>query len=143
MTDINAFIQSAAKQIGVPEASTRDATSGIVQMIKGQIDGGDFKKLAEKIPGVEALASGAAPDAPGGGSGGGMLGGLMGAAGAALGGGKATSLNLTALLAKSGFDAGKAGTLVSLFLGFVQKQGGADLLASITKKVPELKSLAG
>ena len=54
----------------------------------------------------------------------------IGAAGAAMGGGKATSLNLAGILASSGLDAGKAGGLVKAFLDLIQKNGGASCSAS-------------
>lgn len=142
MAGIQDFIQSAAQQLGTSEDSTRSATAGLLQFVREKASGGDFQELLGKLPGAGELVaspSGATASTP---SGGGMLGGVMGAASSAMGG-KGAGLDLVGLLGQSGFDLGKAGPFVSMFLNLIRDKGGADLLGRITKQIPQLKGLAG
>lgn len=134
---IQDFIAQAAGQLGEGERSVQNATGGILHMIKEKAGDADFAKIAEKIPGADALAS-ASAEADGGG-GGGLLGGLAGMASGALGGGG----DLISKLAGSGLDVSKIGSLAGSLVGFLKEKVGGDVMSGILSKVPDLKSILG
>ena len=146
------LIQSVMSQMGTSEEGATGAVGGIMGMIKGQADPGDFAELASKVPGTEDVIAKAEAqgegEAEGGGGGllggaGGMLGGaasMLGGGGGGAGGG---ALDLMGVLGKSGIDADKAGPLVTTVLGFLKGKAGEGLVGKIMAKVPGLSSLAG
>jgi len=142
MAGIEDFVKMAAQNLGQSEDSTRSATGALLGVIKENADGGDFQELLDKIPGAAGLAAGSA--APSAGGGGGLLGGALSAATSALGGSSGGgALGILGAIAGSGFDAGSAGGLVSMFVQFAKSNAGEAVVGKILAKVPELAGLAG
>jgi hypothetical protein len=152
------FIKMATAQLGVSETTGTQATKGVLGMLQNSMGGADFAQLTQALPGAGALLGGAPAGAAAGGGLGGMLGGALGGAlggggapagGAGLGGmlggmfGEAGSLAAIIELASSGLGKDQAGPFVQLFLDYVKKQGGQDILAKVLAAAPELAKLVG
>ncbi len=139
------LIQSVMSQMGTSEEGATGVVGGIMGMIKGQVDAGDFAELASKVPGAEdAIAKFEAAEETGGG--GGLLGGaggLLGGAASMVGGAGGGALDLMGILGKAGIDADKAGPLVGMVLSFLKSKAGEGLVRKILGQVPQLASLAG
>jgi tape measure domain-containing protein len=136
---VNEFIQMVTSKLGTSESTARSATGGMLQMLQGQLDGGDFSQLMEKLPGASDLLG--ESESSGGGSG--MLGSLMNQATSALGGNLGGAVGLLGKLKDTGLDTDQLASFASMFLGFVKDKAGAGLVDRILGKIPELKSLAG
>ena len=87
------FIKVATEKLGIGEAESRSAASGIPNLIRDKLDGGDFTDLMDKLPGAEALLG--AADTGAGATGGGLMGGMLGKAASMLGGEAGAALDLT------------------------------------------------
>ncbi len=126
---MNELISQLVSQLGVQENQAKGGAGLLFKLAQSQL-GGDFSKVAQALPGVEGLISGA-PQAGGTAK---LLGGIAGA----LGGSKAAGLASLA----SGFTDLKLspdliGKFVPVVLGFAKTKGGADvmnLLAGVLKK---------
>ncbi len=135
------FIRMAAQQLGTSEDSARSTTAGLMDLIKENASAGDFQELLGKVPGAEGLIGQAAGAAAGTGGGGGMLGGLAGKASSMLGGNLGAGLGALAVLKNAGLDSGNAGSLVSLFAGYLKDKAGAALVTKVLGNVPGLLQL--
>ncbi len=136
MSDIMSFVKMAAQQLNAPEDATKQATGGVLDVIKSQVASGDFQELLAKVPGAEGLVGAAAPAAAGGGGG---LGGMLGSAMSALGGEKAAgAAGLIAAITSSGIGAGKAPDFMSMLVDYLKKQAGEALMKKIMGQVPGL-----
>lgn len=132
MSDIMSFVKMAAQQLNAPEESTKQATGGVLDLIKGQVASGDFNELLAKVPGAENLVSASQPTSGG-------LGGMLGSAVSALGGEKAAgAAGLISAITSSGISAGKAPDFVSLLVDYLKKQAGEALMKKIMGQVPGL-----
>ena len=127
------FIAQAKSQLGLGESQAREATGGIMGMIKDQLGGGDFSELASKIPGADAIA----------GSGGGGGGGLLGKVGGLLGGKGDSALGALGALGKAGLEPDQMPGFLSLLTNFIKEKAGGDMLSKIFDKVPDLRSMLG
>ena len=127
------FIKMAAGQLGIGEGETRSATGGVIDLLKGQLDSGVFSQIAEKIPGFDSVSSDAEPAEEGGG---GMLGGLMGKAASMLGGDLGKAAGILEIFNKSGMDAEKGGSFLSMFVDFVKDKVGDELWGKIADFIP-------
>ncbi len=132
------FIKLAQEKLGLSAGGSESSTAAIIGLLKNKMPTGDFKSLADKVPGLADLAGKS-------GSGGGMLGGLASSASSLLGGGGGggSTVDLFAKLASSGLSVDKAGSFVSLFGDFIKKKAGAGMLDKILASVPDLKKLLG
>ncbi len=138
------LIQSVMSQMGTSEEGATGAVGGIMGMIKGQVDAGDFAELASKVPGAEdVIAKSEAAEETGGGGLLGGAGGLLGGAASMVGGAGGGALDLMGILGKAGIDSDKAGPLVGMVLNFLKSKAGEELVGKILGKVPQLASLAG
>jgi len=131
------FIQSVAGKLGMPEATAQGLTGGILKVIKDQCDAGDFGNVLSSVPSAERLLDQA------GSGGGGMLGGLMGKAADLVGGGAGSALDVASLFSKFDIDSQKAGSFVSMLVGFLKGKVGDDLMGKLLGSVPQLAQLAG
>lgn len=129
---IDDFLSMASEKLGATASNTKQATSGLLGLVKEHADKADFSALADKIPGLGALADSTDGAEDGGGGIGGMLGNV-------LGGGAS---NITQLLG-SGFDISKIGDLVGMLKEWLMNKVGGDLVGNIFKKLPDLGSLLG
>jgi hypothetical protein len=145
------FINMAVKQLGINEGQAKSATGGVLNMLQGQMGGGDFQKLAAMLPGAQDLMKGVAGGGESAGGGGGIagaLGGLLGGkssgggggglgnlasmASGLLGGDKGGGVNqLLGLLGNSGLSGDKAGGFLKMFMDYVGGKGGGDLLKGV------------
>ena len=133
------LIKSVVGELGLDEGVTRDATGSLFGFIKEGM-GGDFSQIADKLPGVDDLISGASGATAGGGdSGGGILGGLAQAASSVLGGSVGEGLELASILEKLGLSTDQIGSLVTMVINFIKENVGEEVIDMITDKVPALK----
>ncbi len=136
------FFQLATQQLGIDNDTARNATGGLLGMIKDQASGGDFSALLGALPGAEETMK-AATTAKTADSGGGLLGNVMQMAGSALGGDAGKALNVASMLENFGLDLDKAGPFVSLFLNFIKGKAGSELIGKIMQQIPALQQSAG
>lgn len=132
------LIKSVVGELGLDEGVTRDATGSLFGFIKEGM-GGDFSQIADKLPGVDDLISGASGAVAGGDEGGGMLGGIAKAASSVLGGSVGEGLELAGILEKLGLSTDQIGSLVTMVINFVKEHVGEEVIDMITDKVPALK----
>lgn len=156
---IDDFIKQATSQLGISEQSAKQATGGVLGLLKQNSDGGQFGQLMSKIPGADQLVSqfgnAAAPAQSSGGGLGGALGGLLGGGGSSGGGGgglmgMAAGLlgnkaggagQLLGILGNSGISPDKGMNFAGMLMGFLKQKGGADLLGGVLKNFPDLAKL--
>lgn len=142
------FIAMAASKFGLGEGDASNLTGGILGQIKEHVSGADFSALADKVPGLDALASSAEDAAPAGG-GGGLLGGLSGALGGGGGllGGLAEKVGgaagIMGLIEKSGLSMDQAGGFLSSLVAWLKEKAGGGIIEKIVAQVPALKGLLG
>lgn len=147
------FINMAVSQLGINEGQAKSATGGVLNMLQGQMGGGDFQKLVGMLRGsqdlMKGVAGGGGSSGGGGGGGiagalGGMLGGksggggglgnLAGMASGLLGGNKGGGVGLNqmlGLLGNSGLSGDKASGFLKMFIDYVGGKGGGDLLKGV------------
>ncbi|NJN72759.1 MAG: DUF2780 domain-containing protein [Limnothrix sp. RL_2_0] len=114
------LIQLLTSQLGVSEEQAKGGSGLLLKLAKEKLDSGEFDKVKESVPGIEALLS-AAPDSGAGGMAA-TLGGL-----ASSFGGSAGQLGALASLA-GGFksldmDAGMVSKFIPIIMSFVQSEG--------------------
>lgn len=142
------FIAMAASKFGLSEESAGNLTGGLLGTVKEHVSAEQFSALADKIPGLDQLASagGEAAEEAGGG---GLLGGLtdaLGSSGGLLGdlaqkaGGAA---DIMGLVEKSGLDASQAGGFVSSLIDWIKEKADGGIVEQIVSQVPMLKNLLG
>jgi hypothetical protein len=136
MDNMQEFVQSAARSIGVSGEAAESATGGLLNLIKEQAGRGDFEKLLGNLPGADVIASAA----PSSGSGS-VLGGVGKALGGSLGGKLSGAASVLGVFEKSGLDLGQAGQLVTMFFNFAKGRAGSELIDQILGKMPEIKKL--
>jgi len=116
------IIELLKSQLKINEDQASGGLGILMKLAKEKLDGGDFAKVAEVIPGTEGLIS-KAPEA----------GGLMKSVGGltSMLGGKAEGLGALAGLASSFKQLNLEGSIISKFTGvvmnFIQEKGGAQL----------------
>ncbi len=140
------FISKAVSEIGIDESQASTATGGILNLLKDNVDAGDFSSLLGSLGGAEDLMA-TASSAIGGASGGGASSLLGGLASKFLGNsGLASSLGgaagLASLLSAANINSGQLGNLASLFFDFAKENVGEELVAKLLSSVPaEIRSL--
>lgn len=135
------FIKSVAEKLGIDEAIAGKATSVVLSFIKSKLEGGDFGKLASKIPGFSDLAEkGNTEGEAGGGS---LLGGMMKMASSAVGGEAGDALALSGKLKDTGLDVSQMGSFGTNLIDFIKDKAGEGTVDTILSQLPELKKLAG
>lgn len=133
------FIEQVSGQLGIDSSQAGSATGGILNMIKGKLDQGEFSQLLEKLPGAEGLVA----DAESGqaeASGGGGLGGLLGKASSMMGGAGGGVANIAGILGKSGLSLDKAGPFLGKLMGFLRDKLPSGLFQKIQGAVPDVDS---
>ena len=117
-------------QLGVSEDQARGGTGLLFRMAKEKLAGEDFGKVAELVPGIEGLMSGA-PEEDGGMAG--ALGGL-GSLATSLGVSKLGDLaRLAAGFKTLGLDSSMVTKFAPIVLSFLQSKGGDSVKAILTK----------
>jgi len=136
MSSLTDFIGQAAGSLGVSSDDATKATSGLLGMIQKEATDDDASSLMSALPGAMDLLSGS-----GGKSGGGMMGNLMGAAGGLLGGKAGGALSLLGVFKDANMDTGQAASFAGMFVDYLTKNAGGDLVGRILGQVPELKKM--
>ena len=115
------LINSVVGELGLEESVTRNATGSLFGFIKEGL-GGDFSQIADKLPGVDDLISGASGATAGGGEeAGGILGGIAKAAGSVLGGGVGEGIEMAGVMEKLGLSTDQIGSLVTMVINFIKE----------------------
>ena len=128
------FIDMAVSQLGISEPSATSAASGVLGLIQDQAGEGEFRRLADAVPGLDDVLNA-------GSGGGGGLGGLMGAASGMLGGRAGAALGLASVMQSAGLSAEQVGSFVPMLLKFLETKAGAGVVSSVLARVPELQKL--
>jgi hypothetical protein len=117
------LIEQLVAGTGVSGSQAEGGAGLLFGLLKEQLSGGDFSKVAQAVPGVEGLID-AAPESGGG------LGGLLGGVASALGGAELGNLaSLAGGFDKLGLDAGMIGKFVPILLSYLQSKGGGELVS--------------
>lgn len=137
-SNVQEFIDLVTSQLGVGEAESKSATSGIMDFIKEQLDDSSFSDLIGKLPGAEEFmaeqqSAAASPDA-----GGGLLGSLTSMAGSLMGGKGAGIAGVVAAIAASGISVDKAGGFLTMLINFIKEKLGNDGFSELAAKIPDL-----
>jgi len=127
------FIKMASRRLGLGESETRSATGGVVDLLKGQMGSGMFSQIKDKIPGFDSVSSETDSADEGGG---GMFGGLVGKAASMLGGDTGKAARIMDILQKSGLNAEKGGSFLTMFADFVKDKVGDELWGKIAGFIP-------
>ena len=122
MADIQSFVQQAAQSLSIDESVSRSATGGLLEMVQQRAGDDLFSQVADKIPGVGALASEAHS----------LLGGNAGAA-----------LSAMALLKQTGLDSDQGTKLAMMLFEFIKNNVGPELTDQLLDKAPELRKYLG
>jgi len=124
------FVELASKQLGIDSDTATSATSGVLNLLKGQDSGSAGDNLLGAIPGAQDFLSKNS-------GGGGALGGLMGGLGSMMGGSGAAAGAL-ASLAAGGLDTNKIGPFVSMFIDYAKQKAGPELVEQFLKAMPSI-----
>ena len=143
MADIQSFVQQAAQSLSIDESVSRSATGGLLEMVQQRAGDDLFSQVADKIPGVGALASEAHSLLGGGSGAGGMLGGLASKAAGALGGNAGAALSAMALLKQTGLDSDQGTKIAMMLFEFIKNNVGPELTDQLLDKAPELRKYLG
>jgi hypothetical protein len=127
------FVELASKQLGIDAGTATSATSGVLNLLKGQDSGSAGDNLLAAIPGAQDFLS----SNSGGGGGGGALGGLMGGLGSMMGG-SGGAVGALASLAAGGLDTNKIGPFVSMFVDYAKQKAGPELVEKFLKAMPSI-----
>ncbi len=138
MSEMNGFIETAAKGLGISQDSAGSAAGGLLKLIMDKVPDQDSAALIQAVPGSSELLSGAGKS-----TGGGMLGGLMGSAGKLLGGKAGAALGVMSIFKNSNLDSTQAASFSKMFFDMVSKNAGPDLVSRILENIPDLKGLMG
>ena len=136
MADFMTFIEQAAGTLGVSSDEAGTAASGVLDLIKDKADPSDVTALISALPGAETFLGGSSKS-------GGLAGGLLGAASGLLGGKAGTALTVMSIFQKAGMDSNQAGSFLGMFMDFITKNAGGDLVGRILEQVPDLKKVVG
>jgi len=127
------LINLLVDQLGVDKSQASGGAGLILNLVKEKLADGDFKQIADIIPGISDML-GAAPKTGGG------LGGLIGGMASAFGGEKAEGLADLAELAggfsKLNLDSDMVAKFIPVILSFVSSKGGdtlKNILAGVLK----------
>jgi len=124
------LLQQLTQNLGVNEDQAKGGAGLLFKLAKDKLGSGDFSKVTEALPGVDALVK----SAPGGGGLGSAIGSITSALG---GGGKLAGLaNLAGGFSKLNMDSGMIGKFLPIILSFAQSKGGdmvKNLLAGALK----------
>jgi len=137
--DLQSFINQAAGTIGVSATDAGTATSGILGLIQDKANTADASQLLKALPGAADFLGKAEANS----SAGGMMGSLMGAAGGLLGGKAGSALSVLGIFQKANMNTDQAGGFAGMFMDYVTKNAGNDLVGRILDQIPDLKKLIG
>lgn len=132
---IDQFLGLAKDKLGIGGDEAKQATGGLLGLVKEHAPEADFAALTDKVPGVGDLVGNAL-----GGGGGGGLGGMLGKVTGALGGGGGGAV---AALLGSGLGLDKIKGLFDLLKNWLMEKVGKGLVGNLTSKLPDLGSLLG
>jgi len=124
------FVELASKQLGIDAGTATSATSGVLNLLKGQDSGSAGDNLLAAIPGAQDFLSSNS-------GGGGALGGLMGGLGSMMGG-LGGAVGALASLAAGGLDTNKIGPFVSMFVDYAKQKAGPELVEQFLKAMPSI-----
>ena len=114
-------------QLGVSEDQAKGGTGLLFKIAKEKLSGGDFAKIADIVPGMDGLISGA-PDA------GGDIAGALGGLASSLGGDKLGALaTLAAGFKTLDLDSSMVSKFAPIVLSFLQSKGGDSVKAILAK----------
>lgn len=125
------FVELVSKQLGIGTDTATSATSGILNLLKGQDSGSAGDNLLAAIPGAQDFLSKSS------GGGGGALGGLMGGLGSMMGG-SGGAVGALASLAAGGLNTNKIGPFVSMFVDYAKQKAGPELVEQFLKAMPSI-----
>ncbi len=123
------LIELLTNQLGVQEDQAKGGAGLLFKLAKEKLGDGDFSQIAEYVPGISQLISGA-PQSD-------VLGGAVGGMLSKLGGGASQLGSLASLaggFSKMGLDSSMIGKFIPLVLSFVQGKGG-DSVKGLLEKV--------
>ena len=131
------FIDLVTNRLGVGEAESKSATSGVMAFIKDQLDDSSFSNVLGKIPGAsEFLAEN--PVETDGSSGGGLMGSLTSMAGGLLGGKAAGIAGVVSAITASEISVDKAGRFLKTLIEYIKDKIGDDGFSDLASKLPDL-----
>ncbi len=138
MSTFNAFIETAAKGLGVSTEQAGSAAGGLLNLVMDKTSEADGASLLQALPGASEFISSARPQPSGG-----MLGGLAGAAGKMLGGKAGSALGVMSIFKNANLDSAQGASLTTMFFSMLTRNAGPDLVSRVLESVPELKKLMG
>lgn len=113
-------------------AQARTVMGSALVMMRAHADPAKMRRLVEALPGVEALAADALPQAGGGG----VLGGMMRTFGGAYGSSLADAMEMGKAINAQGISNGQLKKLLPLAMEFVRETSGRDLLREALESIP-------
>ena len=138
---ITDFIQKAVGELGIDEQQASTATGGILNLLKDNVDGGDFSSLLGSLPGADSLmetASSAVSDGSSSGGIGGMLGGLGGMLGGGGLGGKLGALaGVSSLLSAANINTDQLSGLAGMFFDYIKENADDGLVGKLVAALPD------
>ncbi|MCG7853648.1 MAG: DUF2780 domain-containing protein [Methanosarcinaceae archaeon] len=116
------LLQLLTSQLGITEEQAKGGSGLLFKMVKEELGSGEFRQVANAIPGIEDLIS-SAPES-------GDLSSALGGLASSLGGGAGQLGNLASLA--GGFknlnlDSGMVNKFIPIILSFVQAKGGGTV----------------
>jgi len=136
------FIDLVTTRLGIGEAESKSAASGIMSLVKDQLDESSFLSFIAKIPGgSEFLAEN--PPETNGSPGGGLMGSLASMAGGLLGGRAAGIAGVVSAIAASGISVDQAGGFLKTLIEYIKDKIGDDSFNHLATKLPDLLGSAG
>ena len=118
------LLQQLTQNLGVNEEQAKGGAGLLFKLVKDKLEGNDFAKVSEALPGIDSLMK----SAPGGDGLGAAIGSLTSVLG---GGGKLAGLaNLAGGFSKLNMDSGMIGKFLPIILSFAQSKGG-DLVKNL------------
>jgi hypothetical protein len=126
------LVDLLVKGLGVNEEQAAGGAGSVFSMVKDQLGGGDFSKLATAIPEIGSLINSAPKSGGGGGGFMGMVGSLASVAGGDSALGKLGQMaQLAGLFEKLGLNADMVSKFLPIILSFVQQKGGSGLMEMV------------
>jgi hypothetical protein len=118
---MSGLIQQLVADAGVSEEQAQGGAGLLFSLLKDKLSSGDFAQVAEAVPNIEGLISGA----PEGGTG---IGGLLGSVVSSFAGSQTGNLaSLAGGFSKLGLDPEMIGKFVPVVLSFLESRGGEGL----------------
>ena len=127
------LIAKLTAELGIDEKQAEGGLGVLLKFAKDKLGGADFEKIKDAVPGAEALADAAPPEAGGDTSGGGLM-GIVGSVAGALGGEKLEGVaSMAGGFDKLGLDVSMVSQFVPKVLEFLQGKGAGDIVEMLEK----------